>query len=137
MLTQRRVPLFLVRDDGAESGPAVWWQRREMVVALLHAACATCDRFRERLDSRAAALRARAADQVQLLLDGPARRASHADLAEDVTGSLGLEPGVALAVVADRYGEAFAAVPVHGDDAERVLDEIEAWLDHVQQQCPE
>jgi hypothetical protein len=51
--------------------------------------------------------------------------------------SLRVEPSVAVAVVADRYGEAFASVPVHGADADGGLREIEAWLDHIQQQCPE
>lgn len=133
MLSQRRVPLFLVHDHGIEDGPAAWWQRREMVVALVHRACPTCLRFRERLASRRATLRAREAGQVELLLDGSA----HPELAERVVSSLGLEPGAAFAVVADRYGEVFAAVPVHGTDAAGVVGEIEAWLDHIQQQCPE
>jgi hypothetical protein len=58
-------------------------------------------------------------------------------LAPRIAHALGLEPGVAFAVVADRYGEAFAAVPVHGAGTDAVLGEVEAWLDHVQQQCPE
>jgi hypothetical protein len=133
MSAHRRVPLFVVSDQGEESGPEAWWQRREMVVALVHAACAICDRFREQLASRSRALRAREAGQVALQLDGSIRR----DLAPRVADALGLEPGVAFAVVADRYGEAFAAVPVHGGDTGAVLEDIEAWLDHIQQQCPE
>jgi hypothetical protein len=104
-----------------------------MVVALVHAACATCNRFRERLASRNPALLARETGQVALELDG----AGFPELAQRVVDSLGLEPGVALAVLADRYGEAFAAVPIHGADADGVLGELEAWLDHIQQQCPE
>lgn len=133
MRVHTRVPLFLVRVQGAESGPAAWWQRREMVVALVHAACAACDRFRERLASRDPVLRARGAGQVALELDGAGFR----ELAQRVVDTLGLEPGVAFAVVADRYGEALVALPVHGADADGVLGEIEAWLDHIQQQCPE
>lgn len=133
MLVHRRVPLFLVGDPGAENGPAAWWQRREMVVALIHAACATCEQLRRRLASRDPALRARDAGQVALELHG----SGSPGLAQRVLDSLGLEPGVAFAVVADRYGEAFAAVPVHGAEADAVLAEIEAWLDHIQQQRPE
>jgi hypothetical protein len=104
-----------------------------MVVALVHAACATCEQFRERLASRGPALRARDAGQVALEVHGSGSPA----LAQRVLDSLGLEPGVAFAVVADRYGEVFAAIPVHGADAGAVLGEVEAWLDHIQQQCPE
>jgi hypothetical protein len=133
MMIHRRVTLFLEGDQGAENGPAAWWQRREMVVAMVHAACAPCDRLRERLASRDRDLRAREAGQVALELDG----SGLPELAKRVAVSLDLEPGVAFAVVADRYGEAFAALPVHGADADGVLGEIEAWLDHLQQQCPE
>jgi hypothetical protein len=70
---------------------------------------------------------------VALELDG----SRFPELARRVVHSLGLEPGVPVAIVADRYGEAFAAVPVHGADADGALGDIEAWLDHIQQQCPE
>jgi hypothetical protein len=131
MLPSRKVPLFLAPDEAGD-GPAAWWQRREMVVALVHAACATCERFRERLASRDPDLRARQAAQVALEVDGSAP-----DLALRVAGALGLEAGAAFAVVGDRYGEAFAALPIHGQEADGVLGEIESWLDHIQQQCPE
>jgi hypothetical protein len=133
MLDRRRIPPFVVSDQGEEIGPGAWWQRREMVVALLHATCVICDRLRERLASHSGALREREAEQVTLSMDGSIGR----DLAPRVAHALGLEQGVAFAVVADRYGEAFAAVPVHGADTDAVLSEIDAWLDHIQQQCPE
>jgi hypothetical protein len=133
MLAHSKVPLFVVSGHRTESGPAAWWQRREMVVALVHAACPTCERFRNLLASRDSALGERDAGQVALEMGGSASP----ELPQRVVDALGLEPGVAFAIVADRYGETFAALPVHDGDAGAVFGEIEAWLDHIQQQCPE
>lgn len=128
MLAQRRLPLFTY--DG-EIGPAAWWQRREMVVALLDADCPACARLRHRLAARSADLRSREAGEVALELDGRG-----AGLAAEAARSLGLEPAASV-IVADRYGEVFAVVPVHGAEPDAVIDEVESWIDHIQQQCPE
>jgi hypothetical protein len=131
MLTRRRVPLFVSQRNG-EAGPGAWWQRREMVVALIHADCPPCAGLRARLAARTDSLAARGTGGIALEVDG-----RDAELARDVVRSLELDPRAACAVVADRYGEAFAAVPVHGASADEVLDEVEAWVEHIQQQCPE
>lgn len=128
------MPLFQVGSQGGADGPAVWWQRREMLVALLHTGCGPCTLLRSGLAARGADLRARDAAELALEVDGagPERERSGA-----VARSLGLDPGAAVLIVADRYGEAFASLPIHGADAGAVLDEAESWLDHIQQQCPE
>jgi hypothetical protein len=105
-----------------------------MVVALLHAACAVCAELRAHLGTRSATLRAREAAEVALDMDGPGEGPM---LAREVARALGLDPGLAVVIVADRFGEAFAALSVHGVNADALLDEAEAWIEHIQQQCPE
>jgi hypothetical protein len=138
MLARSRLPPFRLETERDETeraeAAAAWWQRREIIVALVHARCSECTLLRSRLASRGPLLRARGAAHAVLEMDGPG---VGPELASQVARSLDVRQGVALVVVADRYGEPFAALPVHGSQADVVLDEAEAWIDHIQQQCPE
>lgn len=136
----RSLPLFELKDaEGRPRGTLPAWQRREVLLAVLHGeGCEPCGRLSAGLQARAEAL---ARDEVQVLvvvpegarlvgaLRDPTGRVVHALLA-----ALGARDGEARLAVANRFGQLYAALDAH---AEGVLEEGLGWLDLAQRQCGE
>jgi len=127
-------------------------QKKALLIAFLHADCARCARFVERLRERAAELAEREAVALVIfsevppatLSDGlPAHivfatdmsgQAQHAFLGGTVFGPAGQQKvGV---FVTDRYGELFAQW-MGGDDALPGVPEALNWLAQIQIACEE
>jgi hypothetical protein len=123
--------LFRLSDG---RGTQALWQRREMLVGMLHGGGREC------CWAVAEALRAadRSGDREHLgavivPLESESDRAVRAAL------YAALRPFCVIAgepyvVVADRYGRLYAAVHAHDRDAVR---EARAWIDFIQEQCDE
>lgn len=140
------IPLFeLEAEDGRPRGPLEAWQRREMVVALLHANCEACQVLQRELVARAPRWHQ---EEVELFTVGMAGRPGEpllpgalADPGGVVTRrlaeSFGRVPGTAVLAVANRFGELYRVLEVHGRPTEAVLAEALEWVDLAQRQCGE
>lgn len=138
----RPLPLFrLPEARGGEAGTADAFQRRPCVVALLHAqGCPPCD-------AALGALEAGPDEGASVYVVGLGERAAargvsvlrDADghVAERLARTLDRPPGEPVLVASDRYGEIAGAWPVHGQAAERLVEEALDAVRFVEQQCPE
>lgn len=141
--TSKRIPLMPLEGVG---GPGAWWQRKEMLIALLHRGCDPCRRFEGALTEAVAEDPNRELGVALLPIgecqpDGtPGRQLEVARDAVALTralqSALGLEPGSAYVVVADRFADVARVRPVH-DAPERVAREALDAVDAVELQCPE
>lgn len=146
MSLRRDIPLFhLPAEDGQRRGTRDAWQRREMLVALLHSNCEECQGLHRELLARAPGWRREEVEAFSVgmpgrpgepLLPGSLRDAEGAVSAR-VAEACGHEPGTALLAVANRFGELYAGVRVHGRPTAQVLAEALEWLDLAQRQCGE
>jgi len=133
--------------SGKQVHPWEYRQRNNLVLFFHHGAdCPTC---RSTLQDLAANLPALRAEQAVVLAIGPDQPpAAHHPAAElavsqrllcDPAGHTVLQHGLAVPaiVVADRFGEIWAAW--QGGDAHALPDseEIVAWLEFIERQCPE
>ena len=110
------------------------WQRRDLVLVLLHdeGACARCDAVASVL-AGAKLPKGPLTDpelSVRVVRGGAGNGIRHAVRASD---------DAAIAVVADRFLELFAVLDAHGDGApvEDFVRELEGWADAVARQCGE
>jgi hypothetical protein len=141
MPLRRDIPLFqLEAEDGHRRGTRDAWQRREMLVALLHANCEACQRLhrellahRDEVEVFTVMIPGRAGEPV---LPG-ALRDSEGTVTRKLAETLGSVPGTATLVVANRFGELYGHVAVHGRPTSEVLAEALEWLDLAQRQCGE
>jgi hypothetical protein len=146
MPLRRHIPLFqLEAEDGPPRGTRDAWQRREMVVALLHANCDACQRLHRELRARAPEWHR---DEVELftvmmpgrpgepLLPG-ALRDPEGTVTWRLAETFGCVPGTAMLAVASRFGELYGRVAVHGQPPSEVLAEALEGLDLAQRQCGE
>jgi len=141
------IPLFLLEDeDGRRRGTREAWQRREMVVALLHGNCEECQGLHRELLARAPGLHREEAEVFSVvmpgrpgepLLPGALRDEPEGTVAWKLAERTGRVPGTALVVVANRFAELYGVVDVHGQPPARVLAEALEWLDLAQRQCGE
>jgi hypothetical protein len=123
-MAANEIPLF--EAEGASTARA--WQRREMLVALLHGnACSDCDRLGAQLRSLQPGL---ARDEVELIFVKTEGDANGVRLAR----SLGLPLGSARLIVANRFAKLYAHLDAHD---ERALFEAAESIDLAQRQCGE
>jgi len=146
MTFQGEMPLFRLRSgDGQDRGTLDAWQRRDMVIALLHGS--DCQRCREFLAGAAA--RAGAWWSEEIAFFAVQRAPSHPSVARyvlldpdgarwaQVSRVAGVGGNRAAVVIANRFGELCAALDPHSADAGEMLAEVESWLDLAQRQCGE
>ncbi len=111
------------------------WQRRDLVLALLHeeGACARCDEVAQALAP-------------QRLPKGPltdhelAVRVVRGPSGMGLRDAVGAKAEAAVAIVSDRFLELFAVLDAHGQKGAPVSDfvgELEGWADAVARQCGE
>ncbi len=134
-----RIPLRPLERVG---GPDAWWQRKEMLIALLHPRCDLCRRFERALQEAlaeepdrevgTALLPVREAGGGHGLSPGP----EAARLAGELQSALGLDPASAYVVVADRFAEVTKVRQVH-DGPEDAAREALHSVDAIELQCPE
>ncbi|MFP2925960.1 hypothetical protein ACLESO_12225 [Pyxidicoccus sp. 3LG] len=137
------VPLFrLETADGHSRGTLDAWQRRDMLVALLHSGCDVCQEVHRALQERAPGLRTEEAEVLTVVPRGhdavPAPPGALVDVEGRVSRALAeVFGGEGRLGVASRFGGLYAAVDIHSSTPERVLEEALEWLDLVQRQCGE
>ncbi len=155
MLPLREVipPLTARALDGRTVQTAGYKQKRNLVLAFLHAHCSRCEDFLRRLAARAAELAEQEAAALVLYSELPAGSLSqnlppHLVLTTDLTGRsprvyLGQEAfGPAgqqrLGVfVTDRYGELFAQWVGSDEDALPGTEDVVSWLRRIEVACEE
>jgi hypothetical protein len=153
MLTLRQlIPPLTARTPAGETVRA--WdhkQKKNLLIAFLHAECPLCQAFAVRVASRAADLADREAVALLITLDFPRwglapsphvvpaadtnGRAAQEYLGQDVFSSMGLAR-VGL-FIADRYGELFAQWQARDADALPPLAEALKTLAYIQIRCEE
>lgn len=127
-------------------GPDAWWQRKEMLIALLHPGCDACRRFEGALNESMAEEPGRELG-LALLPVGETRpdrmAGGRLEIARDaraftqaLQSALGLDPGTAYVVIADRFAEVADVRPVH-DAPERAARKALDAVDAIELQCPE
>jgi hypothetical protein len=140
------VPLFqLPTPSGPPRGTLDAWQRRDMLVALLHSGCDICQALHRTLSARAAEWRR---EEIEAITVVPAGRPGEplppgaledreGQVAPELARALGVSPGEARLAVANRFGKLYAVVDIHGRPTEAVLREALEWMDLAQRQCGE
>ncbi|HEX2714709.1 MAG TPA: hypothetical protein VHM88_21160 [Candidatus Acidoferrales bacterium] len=125
-------------------------QKKNLVIAFLHAGCRRCEGFVEKLVAHAAELAESEAVALVVFPEPPAigslpaqiivaadmsGRSQRAYLGEDAFGPAGLERvGV---FVADRYGELYAQWVGREEGALPGIGEILSWLSQIELACEE
>lgn len=128
---QGDMPLF----GGPDGGTLAAWQRREMLVAVLHPpGCARCDVLRALLESELEHIRSSGAALIRFTAGDPADD-PHGRWSKAIAHAIGDAPLPGL-VAADRYARLLAAVDAHGDPHEALRDVLE-WIDFAQLRCEE
>ncbi len=140
----REVPLFALEDGhGGRVGTQSAWQRADLMWATLHPpGCERCDALEARLMDAQASM---AAPDVLFLRtrDAPGGPAGslfdpEGRQARRLTQALGEVREVPRLVVASRFLELYAALPVHGSESvASLMSQALSWLDLVQRQCGE
>lgn len=132
-MARLEIPLFVTNTAaGRPVGSQLAWQRKDMVIFLLHGDCPGCAQVAARLRSPPPELRDPEL-AVMTLLDSEQDAALMTRLRQ-VAGASGDR---ALVLIADRFLELFAALEVHGPSADQLLEDAAAWADAVQRQCGE
>jgi hypothetical protein len=127
-------------------------QKKNLVIAFLHAGCRRCEHFLVRLAERAAELADHEAVALVIFSEPPAPstqnlpseiviaadasgRAQRAYLGEDAFGPAGQQRlGV---FIADRYGELYAQWAGRSEDSLPGVDDALGWLGQIQLACEE
>ena len=137
------IPLFrLEAAEGSPRGTLDAWQRRDMLVALLHPGCDVCQALHRVLQERAPRLRTEEAEVMVVVPQRGAGVPVPPDALVDVEGRVSRSlaevfGGEGRLGIASRFGGLYAAVDIHSGSTQRVLDEALEWLDLVQRQCGE
>ncbi len=146
MPLRRDIPLFqLETENGPPRGTRDAWQRREMLVTLLHTNCDACQALHRELVARAPGWSREDLEVFMVVMPGrpgePLLPGALVDREGRVTRKLaecfGRVPGTAVLAVANRYGELFQVLDVHARPPEEVLTDALEWWDFAQRQCGE
>ncbi|HLL03303.1 MAG TPA: hypothetical protein VK539_22160 [Myxococcaceae bacterium] len=146
MADRREVPLFqLPVPEGPPRGTRDAWQRRDMLVALLHPGCDICHALHRQLMARAPGWRQEELEVFCVVPPGRpgeplppgALQDSEGRVSRELAHALGASPGAAVLAVANRFGLLYAALDIHGGPTEAVLHEALEWVDLAQRQCGE
>ncbi len=152
--TRQLIPPLTVRTLAGRTVQA--WdykQKKNLVIAFLHAGCASCAGFLDRLASRAADLKDRETVALIVYLETPPRaiaeplppeivlgadmsgRSARAYVGEEAASLAGLDMlGV---FVADRYGELYAQWLMYREHQFPGVAEILSWLRQIEVACEE
>ena len=126
------MPLFEEPDGGTVGA----WQRREMLVAVLHpAGCERCDAVRALLDTERDTIEAADAAVVRFTAGDPGYD-PHGRWSKAIARALGDVPLPAL-IAADRYARLLAAEDLHAADPAAALRDALDWIDYAQLRCEE
>lgn len=109
------------------------WQRRDVVVALLHRQCPRCAELRIALADPPGSLRELRDPELSVIVldredEGASRTLARAAEVRD---------GEAAVIVADRFSKIFAVMDPHSLPPGDFLADLAAWVDAVQRQCGE
>ena len=146
MRERGEVPLFqLPVPGGPPRGTLDSWQRRDMLVALLHPGCDICQALHRVLMARAPQWRQEEIDVLSVVPSGRpgeplppgALEDSEGRVSGELAQALGASPGSARLAVANRFAKLYAVLDIHGGPTEAVLREALEWLDLAQRQCGE
>ncbi|WP_309891636.1 hypothetical protein [Archangium sp.] len=146
MPLRRDIPLFLLEaEDGTAHGTREAWQRREMLVALLHANCEGCQALHRELQARGPGWNREEVALFTVMMPGRpgepllpgALKDTEGTVAWKLAEAYGRVLGTATLAVANRFGELYGVVEVHGRPTAEVLAEALEWLDLAQRQCGE
>jgi hypothetical protein len=140
------IPLFqLPVPSGPPRGTRDAWQRRDMLVALLHPGCDVCQALHRALQARAAEWRSEEIDTFTVVPRGRSGELLPPGALEDADGRVSTElarmfrapaDGARLAV-ANRFAQLYAVVDIHSGPTEAVLREALEWMSLAQRQCGE
>ncbi|HEX8439978.1 hypothetical protein [Archangium sp.] len=146
MPLRRDIPLFqLEAEEGPRRGTRDAWQRREMLVALLHANCDACQGLHRELLAHVPAWHRDEVALFTVMMPGRGGEPPLPGALRDPEGAVtwrlaeafGCVPGTAMLAVASRFGELYGRVAVHGRRPCEVLAEALEGLDLAQRQCGE
>lgn len=144
MRERGEIPLFqLEAPDGRKRGTLDAWQRRDMLVALLHPGCDVCQALHRVLDSMAPGWRKEEVELFSIVRPGsaPVPPGALADADGHVTQvlseALELKPDAAVLAVANRFSKLYAVLDIHSGSTAAVLKEALEWLQLAQLQCGE
>lgn len=134
MVLRGEMPLFQRRDGSG--GTMAAWQRKEMLVALLHPGCERCAMMRAELEDLSSAVSGEELEVVLVTIGDPL---------EDPEGSVSSQlsnaacslPQEARLILADRFARLYASVEVHGPRLAQALAEALGWIQFIQSQCEE
>lgn len=135
---EREVPLFEARDaNGGWAGTRTAWQRRDLLVVVPHEGCARCEAVLSALE------RAGHPQDVAVYVIRPqaSRPGELGDPERTLSAMLrkagGAKEDQAVALVADRYAQLYAAVDLHQGEVEASAKDIEDWVLAAGKACSE
>lgn len=147
MFPSAEVPLFQLSDERGDAwGTRDLWQRRDMLLALVHPeGCEPCHRLLELLRARGAGLHAEEIELVIVSMRGTPHHLDGLRVLPDREGRIaralaehgGFEPGQARLLAADRFGRLYGTEDIHAGDPESVLVSALDWLEFAQSRCEE
>ncbi|MBN1208392.1 MAG: hypothetical protein JXB05_26260 [Myxococcaceae bacterium] len=146
MRERGEVPLFQLPVPGEHPrGTLDAWQRRDMLVALMHPGCDICQALHRALMARAPRWRSEEIEVFSVVPPGQpeeplplgALQDSEGRISRELAQALGASPEAALLAVANRFGKLYAVLNIHGGPTEEVLREALEWMDLAQRQCGE
>lgn len=147
MFPAAEVPLFELEDArGERHGTSEFWQRREMLIALVHpAGCTACEALLEHLATRRAELHADEIEAVVVSMKGTRPDAPELHVLADSEGGVAprlashgeFAEGEARLLAADRFGRLYGTEDIHSGDPESVLIAALGWIEFAQSRCEE
>jgi len=152
--TRQIIPPLTARTPAGQTVQA--WdfkQKKNLVIAFLHAGCTRCEDFLERLRERAPALAELEAVALVIFSEPPpaklaeggganvvvaadvSGRSQRAFLGEDAFGPAGQE--LLGVFVCDRYAELYAQWTGRGEEALPGIENVLSWLGQIEVACEE
>jgi len=147
MFPEAEVPIFQLSDDhGGRFGTQDLWQRREMLIALVHPdGCEPCRKMLETVKSRLAQIHHDEIEVVVVSMKGEPQHVEGLKVLSDREGRIeaalaehgGFQKGQARVLAADRFGRLYGSEDVHSGDPESVLTSALDWIEFAQSRCEE
>lgn len=147
MFPSAEVPLFQLPDEeGRTFGTQDLWQRKDMLLALVHPeGCEPCHRMLAQLKERAGELHASEIELVVVTMRGEPQHLEGLRVLSDREGRIeqalaehgSFRPGEARLLAADRFSRLYGSEDIHAGDPESVLVSALDWLEFAQSRCEE
>lgn len=139
---RRELPLFrLPGRDGEPRGTLDHWQRRDMLVALVHSSsCSECRELREELRRRRDRFSADQVSVIEVALSPPGGDPGlledpQGQVAAQLASAVGAPAGSPLLLVATRFARIAAALDPHRTPAATLVDRAMEEMNLAQTQC--